>query len=118
MREANKSVRRKETVELSGSGSGWEWGLGALAGCLWLAKVRSAREGGCAPGAQGAEATSPAWRFPHIWVVAAGLTCPRKQLRAPCFLALQSSLGTLYLEAASPGGPLRSSLGRPEVKLS
>lgn len=103
-------------MELSGSGSVWEWGLGALARCLGLAKVRSAREGRCRPGAQGAEATSPAGHFPHLWVVAAGLTSPRKQLRAPYLLALQSSPGTLYLEAASPGGPLRAALGRPEVK--
>lgn len=35
----------------------------------------------------------------------------------PLLLPLQPSLGTLYLEAASPRGPLRAELGRPEVKL-
>ena len=35
----------------------------------------------------------------------------------PLLLPLQPSLGTLYLEVASPRGPLRAELGSPEVKL-
>ena len=35
----------------------------------------------------------------------------------PLLLPRQHSLGTLYLEAAPPWGPLRAELGRPEVKL-
>lgn len=59
---------------------------------------------------------SPEGHFPHLWVAAAGVSSPRNQLGAPYFLSLQFSLGTLYLEAASPGAPLRAELGRPEEK--
>lgn len=88
-------MRRRRQQSSLGAGGGW---------------VRS----GKVPGAgQGAEMlgeggwrvleASPEGRFPHLWVVAAGLSGPWNQLRAPSFWSLQFSLGTLYLEAASPG---------------
>ena len=100
----------------SGSGSGLGWGLGSLARCLGLVKAPECE--GRRVGGRGREC----WSHPQLGTVptsgavAAGPSSPRKQLRVPYFSSLQSSFGTSYLEAASPGGPLRAALGRPEVK--
>ena len=60
---------------------------------------------------------SPAGLSPRLGVAVEVLRVPRNRLGGPLLLPRQHSLGTLYLEAASPWGPLRAELGRPEVKL-
>ena len=88
--------------------SGWAWGL-AKAGSTW--------------GREGVGRGRGCWRHPQQGVfLTSGFQLQfcvflGTSSGAPSFLPLQPSLGTLYLEAVSPGGPLRAELGRPEVKL-
>lgn len=88
----------------------------ALAGCLGLARAQRCwgREA-VGLGRRVLEA-SPKGCVPPLQVAAAGVSSPQNQLGAPHFLSLQFSPGTLHLEAASPGAPLRVELERPEEK--
>lgn len=85
--------------------------MGAGGGWVRLGEVPGAGQGAEVLGEGGWRArqgrrlleASPQGRFPHLWVAAAGLSSPWNQLRAPYFLSVPFSLGTVYLEAASPG---------------